>query len=249
MRCVILVASVLGCGRLGFEQASSIDGRGDEGGVDSIDQALDSSSAAIPPGAVLWLRFDDDPVDGLIDSAGTHTTTCVSCPAQVAGIHGQALLFSSHLVTVATSPALLPTAPFTIAAWVRVDSAPSAVGNSVVVAKQITVDMSYAISVTPSLRAAYYSSSAAPLNGTGALALGTWHHLALTWDGATKRGYLDGVVEATAPIGSISAAPAGPLEIGNRSTFNPLPLVGAIDDIVFYQRTLGAVELAQLATP
>ena len=39
-----------------------------------------------------------------------------------------------------------------------------------------------------------------PLTGTTAIALNTWHHAAVTYDGVTLQLYLNGVLEAAATI-------------------------------------------------
>ena len=86
------------------------------------------------------------------------------------------------------------------------------------------------------------------LTGLTSMALGTWHHLALTWDGTTKRGYFDGVADVMAAA-TIASDATTALSIGERDTASPISFLGTVDDLVFYKRVLTQAEITQLATP
>lgn len=80
------------------------------------------------------------------------------------------------------------------------------------------------------------------------LPLQRWVHVAITWDGATVRNYVDGIADP-----GMSASFTGTL--GNRGTgYLDLaawgggdPLMGALDDVRVYARALSASEIALLA--
>jgi Concanavalin A-like lectin/glucanases superfamily len=72
-------------------------------------------------------------------------------------------------------------------------------------------------------------------------AIGTWYHLAGTWDGTTLTLYLNGVSVATAVPGRTPATGSGILQLGLDS------LTGTLDDVRIYNRALSAAEVAQLA--
>ncbi len=216
----------------------------------AIDARPDAPPAAhtIPPGAALWLKLDDDPVDGAVDSAGMHATTCTSCPALTAGKFGSAYVFTADRMVVTATADLQPGNAFSIAAWIRVDATPAS--NVVVACKNVgTLDCSYALLVAPGRQPIYYSSGSSLTQGATAMALGTWHHVAITWDGTTKRGYFDGAADGNVAA-TITSDAALPLSIGERdSATSPISFPGAIDDLVFYNRALTPAEVAQLAMP
>ena len=80
--------------------------------------------------------------------------------------------------------------------------------------------------------------------GTTAMVVGTWHHIAGTYDGTTMRVYLDGVEDdTTAKTGSINSTTA-PVRIGVGSgATSEQPADGAVEDARFYDRALTASEI------
>jgi hypothetical protein len=79
--------------------------------------------------------------------------------------------------------------------------------------------------------------------------LGTWTHIAYTFDGAMVRGYVDGALKvSTAAAGSIQARPT-PLQLGVDGGLNQ-GYKGRLDDVRIYNRALSPSELDQdRATP
>jgi hypothetical protein len=75
-----------------------------------------------------------------------------------------------------------------------------------------------------------------------AIAPGQWHHLALTYDNATLRLYVDGVAAAEQPINRIRTTNPSPLILGKRGDsgyhFN-----GVLDDVRVLSRALTATEI------
>jgi hypothetical protein len=75
-----------------------------------------------------------------------------------------------------------------------------------------------------------------------------WHHLALTWDGATARAYVDGE-----PSGSLDVPAVGfddsPLLVGADNNTGALAyfLTGGIDEVRIYDRPLSDTEVSALA--
>lgn len=76
------------------------------------------------------------------------------------------------------------------------------------------------------------------------LSAGTWYHVASTWDGTTRKLYLNGVLKRSDTPGTNNATAAN-FNIGKTCCsefFN-----GLIDDVAIYSRALTAVEVAELA--
>ena len=78
--------------------------------------------------------------------------------------------------------------------------------------------------------------------GAAKLPLDTWTHLAATWDGATLRLYVDGVLSGTKAVSGALVDSAGPLEIGGNAVWGEL-FAGLIDDVRVYNRALTASEI------
>ena len=85
--------------------------------------------------------------------------------------------------------------------------------------------------------------------GRAALAVNTWTHLALTYDGATLCLYVNGVqVSSLARTGNLATS-AHPLEIGGDSIFGQY-FQGTIDEVRIYNQALSLSEIhADMVTP
>ncbi|HEU0034484.1 MAG TPA: LamG domain-containing protein [Kofleriaceae bacterium] len=219
------------------------------------DTPLPGDGGPLPTTAALWLRMDDPPMDGALDSAGTHVTSCTSstsCPRQIAGKIVGAYTFAGTRLTVAPASDLAPGTGYTLALWVRVEQPPDpTLGNATIAAKNLSdLDASFALSVSPSLVPQFYSSSDASqnLDGQTTLVINTWHHLAATWDGTTKIIYVDGSRAGSGPATVMPNNAQLGMTIGQRlSTTMPLTFTGSIDDLFVFNRALTAAEVAQLA--
>lgn len=80
------------------------------------------------------------------------------------------------------------------------------------------------------------------------LTLGQWQHLAGTFDGTTKRVYVDGIELAATP-GTTLLYDDFPLKIGCDQNNGVLDLlfVGRLDDVQIYDRALSPAEISALA--
>jgi hypothetical protein len=87
------------------------------------------------------------------------------------------------------------------------------------------------------------------VNGTAALPVNTWSHVAGTYDGTTLRLYVNGTqVTSKAVTGSIVSS-TGPLRIGGNSIWGEY-FRGRIDEVRIYNRALSAPEIqADMGTP
>jgi hypothetical protein len=94
-----------------------------------------------------------------------------------------------------------------------------------------------------------YTSGELGLEGTAALPVNTWSHLAVTHDGSTLRLYVNGtqVVSRTA-AGSLVTS-KGALRLGGNQVWGDY-FQGRIDEVRVYRRALGTAEIqADMATP
>lgn len=213
-----------------------------------------ASDAGGDPSLVLHYTMEDDPSDGTIDVSGHHPAACAGgCPTRVAGELGSGFHFAGDQMLVPGSDAtdLEPGTGFTISVWLR-PTAKMPNGGLIAGRYGLALDTSYALAV---------SSDAAPVveylvagitytAGTHPLALGTWHHVAMTWDGSTRTGYVDGASDGSAAV-SASDSSNSSFGFGAATTILGLDATytGDMDELRFYTRALSATEIAALATP
>ncbi len=171
----------------------------------------------------------DSSATGNNGTIGTATWT-------TAGKYGNALVFNgtSARVTIPDSPSLRLTAGMTLEAWVY----PQAVSNAWrdVVYK---VNDNYYLEATsktssrPAGGGTFAGSGTTTVYGTAALAVNTWTHLAVTYNGATLTLYVNGVLASSqARTGNIATS-TNPLSIGGDSIYRRY-FQGRIDDVRLY---------------
>lgn len=207
-----------------------------------------------PSGPVAWYRMDEGTGSGTADSSGNGLNgALVNGPLWATGRSGKALSFDgvNDHVLVNDAPALdTISGQLTLAAWTY-RSAPVA-GWSVVASRQLQSSGGehYALATKDNVWKFIVTTSSGAKTLTGPAAVtGSWKHVAGTYDGATMRLYIGGVlVASTAHSGSI-AADSRPLVLGgNQNATGPVSELfkGLLDDVRLYNRALTASEIAAL---
>jgi hypothetical protein len=88
-----------------------------------------------------------------------------------------------------------------------------------------------------------------PLLGPSPLPINTWTHLAVTYDGANLRLYVNGTQVASTPRTATMAVTADPLQIGS-DAFYGQHFTGRIDEVRVYNIALAAPQIAaDMSTP
>jgi beta-lactam-binding protein with PASTA domain len=209
-------------------------------------------------GLVLSLGFDEASGTTAIDSSTSARNGTITGAVRVPGRVGSALSFNgtSDWVTVVDGAAGTPldlTTGMTIEAWVN----PTALSgwNTVVMKERGTNALSYALYANDgapqpggvAAPAGYVRASGfdQAVQGTSALPLNTWTHVATTYDGTTERIYVNGVLVATrAQTGGIAVGDQ-PLRIGGNGSFAGGEFFqGLIDEVRVYNRAKTAAEIA-----
>jgi hypothetical protein len=167
-----------------------------------------------------------------------------------AGRYGNSLTFNgaTHGVLIPASSSLNLSTALTVEAWVYPTVTQS--GWRAILQREVDAYLLHAGSDGGTLRPTgggifggnidYFNVPAA-----NALAVNTWSHIALTWDGATMRLYVNGVQAATkARTGTLqgTAGGAGPVHIGS-NTYSGENFLGRIDEVRIYNRALTAAEI------
>ncbi len=164
--------------------------------------------------------------------------------AATTGTAGSALTFNGG-GDLLRGPALdITDAELGISAWIR----PAALGGiDYVVSKQTSVgDPVYELGVDGTGQAvAALGIGGGPVTVQGGtISTGTWHHVAVTWDGTTVRLYVDGSEVDTAPAsGSLAADVSTDVVVGNRSD-GTAGFDGEIDHVEIGHLALTATEIS-----
>lgn len=221
-------------------------------------------TAFVQPTTTKWMAIVAGMLIGMADTALGQTSSAID--------------FGGTNAHVAFGPAPgLGVSTLTVEAWFRRDGAgaTASTGTGGIVATPIVtkgrgqadgsnLDMNYFLGIDASGRlAADFEDSATGLNHpiTGATVVPistTWHHAAATYDGATWRLYLDGVLDGTAAVGAFTPRfdSIQHAAIGSALTSTGAPagfFDGVIDEVRVWNRALSQTELRaninlQLAT-
>lgn len=201
-------------------------------------------------GMIGYWKFDETSGTVAADSSGnSNTMNYTGGPTQSATVptltyaNPRSLSFNgtSSYVSIATLNGLTPgNTAHTTAAWIKVNALPATrawillLGNEGAGSEHWLID-----SAGVTQFGVWGGTQVAPVLGTA------WHHVALTFDGTTLKGYLDGN-----PMGAGAAATYNlmgvPLSIAQNHNgenyFN-----GLVDDVRVYGRALTATEVSGLA--
>ncbi len=206
---------------------------------------LDNAVLRAPVAA--W-AFDETAGTVATDASGNgHDGSIAGAQRTPSGHSGGALVFdgSGDVVTVPDAGALDLASAMTLAAWVRPEAIPSY--WSAVLQKDPSVYHLHASSPSGRPASGVTASAGCCSNviGPAPLAVGTWSHLASTYDGSQARLYVNGALVASATaLGPIQAT-SGSLRIGN-NTFAGEAFTGSIDDARVYDVVLAAHEIEAL---
>ena len=164
---------------------------------------------------------------------------------------GTALQFdgASSFVQVTNNPAL-NAFPLTATAWFRTTN--TTAGIQGLLSKYVDGSGNgWFLIVQGGHLVGYYSAAlgdqAIYATSAAVVADGFWHHAALTVDATGGKLYLDGVQVGSGTWGGSPGSPTGtqPLQIGRYYTNTP-PLLGTIDEVTLWNRSLGIAEVNYL---
>ena len=218
-----------------------------------------SQAQTPPPGLIATYSFDEGSGLSANDGSGNaHTGVISGATWTIAGKYGSALSFNgtNSWVTVADANDLDLTTGLTLEAWVFPTAAATATTWRNVLIKERSGGEIYNLyaDTDTHVPAAYVVRSASPgtsvgVNGVAQVPLNTWTHLAMTYDTATVRLYVNGtLVRSSATTGALLTS-TGALRIGGNSVWGEF-FQGMIDEVRVYNRALTQAEIqTDMATP
>jgi methionine-rich copper-binding protein CopC len=206
----------------------------------------------VDPQLMLAYAFDEGSGTSTTDDSGRgHTGVVSGATWTTSGRHGGALRFDgiNDMVAAADSNHLDLAAAMTIEAWVYPTS--ELTGWRTAVVKEADGDVAYALyanSDTAGARAELNIGGAKPAaTNPGPLPVNAWSHLAVTYNGAEIRLFVNGVRVSTTPATGSILNSTGAFRVGgNWGDY----FAGLIDEVRIYKRALSGAEIrADMTTP
>lgn len=219
-----------------------------------IDAAGDAS--ALDPNLIARYSFDTLSGAAFRDESGNgHDTACVdACPTVSAGVFGNAVNFSgAPFLRIADDGSFTTTQGVTVSVWLNIRSLPVET-RAAVVGKPVgeTFANSWQLVIEPDGRPSFFSGTSDDVVDFQTieqpLPLGTYVHVALSWDGATKRIYIDGERVGDERAADMAFS-SDPILIGADldGESRVAPFDGQVDELRIYRRALSSAAIAALA--
>ena len=215
-------------------------------GVEYYDRAGSAvAKASWRSSLVAAYNFDETSGSSVVDgSANGNNGTVTGASRTSNGKYGRALSFhgTSNWVTIADAGVLDLSTQMTIEAWVYPTSLGSA--NRSVVVKEAGTSFRYALDAHRASRPGgrLNTGTVKSILAPAQLSTNTWSHLAVTYDGAVLRFFVNGtLVRSSATIGTVAPS-TGVLRIGGSNIASEW-FAGRIDDVRLYARALGQTEI------
>ena len=207
-----------------------------------------SSAGAQTPGLVAAYGFNEGSGTTVADVSGNNNTGTIGTATWTsAGKFGSALVFNgtSALVTIANAASLQLTTGMTLEAWVNPSTVTSAWRDVIYKGN----DNYYLEASSDSASRPGAGATLGTIYGTAALAANTWTHLAVTYDGAALRLYVNGVLVSSLAVTGTLPTSTNPLQLGGDSIYGQF-FQGMIDEVRIYNRALTPAEIqSDIATP
>jgi glucose/arabinose dehydrogenase/fibronectin type 3 domain-containing protein len=224
----------------------AVDAAGNVSAYSTVVSATTGTAPVLPAGLVAGYSFNAASGTAAIDSSGHgNHGTLLGGATFVAGRYGNGVQFDGvdNVVRVASAPSLALSTGMTLAAWIKPTAAQS--GWRTVMQRQVDAYFLNASNDSGTLipaGGATVGGDTSVVRANAACEVNSWTHVALTYDGAALRLYVNGaLVNSAATTGAIDAS-ANPLWIGGNSPYGEY-FTGVIDEAQVYSRALSAAEL------
>ena len=224
-------------------------------------QSLDQSAAfSLVPNPLIYIPLDENQgqvihnkglggsaLNGTLGASATVTTDdptwqpSANCKANSCSYFDG----GDHLV-LESNASLLSSSTFTISAWVKVTSIGTlqkvfyrrAANNAINFSMYIAADGTVGVG---------HTNAEAALTSSTQLTANNWYHLVGTWDGTTRKIYINGKLDASGTSATAASTGAMYTEVGRDpiDVANRYYLTGYIDEIKMYPTVLNAQQIMQ----
>ncbi|PYM89329.1 MAG: hypothetical protein DME04_26630 [Candidatus Rokuibacteriota bacterium] len=202
-------------------------------------------ASAQTSGLVAAYGFSEGAGPTVADGSGNNNTGTLGSGVTwtAAGRYGSALVFNgAGFVTVPNAAALQLTTAMTLSAWVNPTTVSSAWRDVIYKGNDNYYLSGTSTNASRPAGGGTFGGTTIETYGTAALAVNTWTHLAVTYDGATVRLYVNGAqVSSLARTGALTTS-TNALQIGGDSIWGQY-FQGMIDEVRVYNRALSAAEI------
>lgn len=190
-----------------------------------------------PPGMVSWYPGDRNALDIQGGNDGSLQGGVTFAPGMV----DQAFSFNgtNGFVQAVSAVANDPMSSGSQEAWVKFNQLPSDAGHIMQIIGKGGHCTDFDLQAEGDNRFHFYVACGNQIASTTVIQAGAWYHLAGTWDASGLRIYVNGQLEGTNPVSSLTRDQSGqPLEIGNQPYFGPRIFNGLIDEPQVFNRAL-----------
>jgi hypothetical protein len=234
-------------------RVQAADASGNLSPCSSVAEATTLLAPTVPPGLVAGYGFNEGTGTQTRDAADNGNIGNITGAAWTnSGKFGSALRFNgtNSLVLIPYAPTLNLSTGMTLEAWVYPTASQS--GWRTIVQREADAYLLHAGNGNGALRptgGGTFDGNITWTNAPTALALNTWTHLALSYDGTTLRLYANGTQSASKAVSGLIQTNTNPLRIGGNSPYGEY-FLGRIDEVRVYDRPLGQTEIqADMNTP
>ena len=210
-----------------------------------------NAALTLPSGIVGWWRLNGTARDVISGDLGTVSGTTLTTGQN--GAANGAYRFDGVNDYIELAPAITDFDSFTVSTWVRgVGGASAADGMGYIVHRSINTSVGSSVYWLADGISGYYEGNVsgynAPAQPTTTIAnTTTWRLLTMTYDGTTRRMYVDGQLQSSEARTFTNTTTGTRLTLGSAaagSTYRPIQ--GDIDDVRLYNRALPQSEIETL---
>lgn len=210
-----------------------------------------------PSGLAGWWRGDGD----WRDAVGGHDAVPQFSAGFASGQVGNSFNFdgADQVAQVANAPALNPTNALTLEAWIYINDFSANDGVALFGKDGVYSERQYMVGIADLSRSGktnvpntwiVRAHLSVPtefhyFDGTTVLEKQKWYHVAMTYDGAALRLYVNGVLDRSEPLTGPIIVTGQPLVIGG-SVPGPWDFNGRVDELSLYHRALSANEIGAI---
>jgi chitodextrinase len=215
-----------------------------QGPYGNVATATTQASTSTPPLAAAY-SFDEGAGTTVGDASGNgNTGTLANATWSAAGKYGNALFFNgtNARVTIPDSASLRLTTAMTLEAWVNPAPGASQWRDVIYKGNDNYFLESSSFNAGQPGGGGTFGGQDVIVYGPAALPANTWTHVAMTYNGATIRFYVNGVEVASGPKTGSIATSANPLEIGGDGIWGQY-FQGLIDEVRVYNVALTAQQI------